>query len=361
MGVKKIKVLLGFKLSKAKDDEEAEKRIGVTLKVLGYEPQFVRRSTKKEVKAYLKDNADCCHAVLMECIGGGVWSQNELAELVDDREIRLVVVLTPRRAGEPEYLSTLYAAGITCAVFEQGRKGASAEEAAGLLVRPRSRRQARAYYRIEAEGIAVRSLTNEAFNGLCVRMTDPQLGPSYVSRLLALADDLNPYQMGDFLRKIPEGMRSDMERYAEYGQLVSQLRESGVRVPYRRPWRFRTMNDDVPFLEGAKGVLEGHGAEAFLEEGTRAKLGRRKKEKTKTKEGGETKVSLAGGIAPPKEAVREVMEGLRFSNDEDDLEDAAGDGFASGSLAGGMSRGVTDAPEAFGKGGGEDEDAFFYP
>ena len=68
------------------------------------------------------------------------WSQNELAELVDDREIRVVAVLTAARARQTEYLTTLYAAGITCAIFEHGHSGASAEEVAELLVRPRSRR-----------------------------------------------------------------------------------------------------------------------------------------------------------------------------------------------------------------------------
>ena len=354
MGVRKIKVLLGFKLSRAEDDADAEKRICVTLKVLGYEPQIIRRSTKKEVQSYLQDNPDCSHVVLMECIGKGTWSQNELAELMDDRDLNMVVVLSQGRASSPEFLMTLYAAGITSAVFEQGRKGASAEEVAGLLVRKRSRKEARSYYHIDLEGIEVRSLTNEAFNALCIRITDPAFGPSYISRLLALADGINPHQMGDFLRKIPDAIRRDLERYAEYGQLIGQLRESGVRVPYRRPRKYRTMNDDVAFLDGARQALLSADlpAEAFL-----------------SKESGKKKAGLFHHLAaghPPlpgndisetvsPEGVMEVMEKLHFS-DEDEGEDTY-------VLEENMPSPIEHPKETRGEdgkgGGGQDDDLFF--
>jgi len=263
---RKIKVLLGFKLRSENEDRDVERRLTIQLKTLGYEPTILRRSTKKEIQAYLKENTECCHAVLMEMVGMATWSQNELAELVDDRDIRVVVVLTAARARQPEYLTTLYAAGITSAIFEHGHSGASAEEVAVLLVRPRSRREARRYYGIETANIAIRSLTNEMYAGYCCRLMDRANGPSVMSRLLTIAENMNPYQMGDLLSKLPQEILHELWQYTEYDQLRAQLKESGIKVPYRRPRHPRSMEDDRSFNGDAGRALQGGGipAEAFV-------------------------------------------------------------------------------------------------
>jgi len=259
VGARRIKVLLGFKLRSEEEDRDVEKRLTVQLKTMGYEPALLRRSTKKEIQSYLKENTECCHAVLMETVGMATWSQNELAELVDDREIRVVVVLTAARARQTEYLTTLYAAGITCAIFEHGHSGASAEEVAELLVRPRSRREARRYYGIETANIAIRSLTNEMYNGYCCKLMDKEYGPGIMARLLRIAENMNPYQMGDLLSKLPQGVLEELWQYTEYAQLRIQLRECGISIPYRRPRRARTMEDDLSFNGDAERELRIRG------------------------------------------------------------------------------------------------------
>lgn len=261
-GARRIKVLLGFKLRSDDEDRDVEKRLTIQLKTLGYEPTILRRSTKKEIQSYLKDNTECCHAVLMEMVGMATWSQNELAELVDDRDIRVVVVLTAARARQTEYLTTLYAAGITSAIFEHGHRGASAEEVAELLVRPRSRREARRYYGIEMANIAIRSLTNEMYNGYCCRLMDKENGPSVMARLLKIAESVNPYQMGDLLSKLPQDILDELWQYTEYAQLRAQLKESGIRVPYHRPRNARSMEDDLSFNADAGRVLNDRGIPA---------------------------------------------------------------------------------------------------
>lgn len=258
-GARRIKVLLGYKLRSEEEDRDVEKRLTIQLKALGYEPTILRRSTKKEIQSYLMENADCCHAVLMEMVGMATWSQNELAELVDDRDIRVVVVLTATRARQAEYLTTLYAAGITSAIFEHGRSGASAEEVAELLVRPRSRREARRYYGIETANIAIRSLTNEMYNGYCCKLMDSRNGPGIMARLLKIAENMNPYQMGDLLSRLPQEMLDELWQYTEYAQLRAQLKESGIKIPYRRPRQARSMEDDLSFNQDAAGALKVNG------------------------------------------------------------------------------------------------------
>lgn len=258
-GARRIKVLLGFKLRSEEEDRDVEKRLTIQLKTMGYEPTILRRSTKKEIQSYLKENTDCSYAVLMEMVGMATWSQNELAELVDDREIRVVVVLTAARARQTEYLTTLYAAGITCAVFEHGNSGASAEEVAELLIRPRSRREARRYYGIEMTNIAIRSLTNEMYNGYCCKLMDKEYGPGIMARLLLIAENMNPYQMGDLLSKLPQEMLDELWQYTEYAQLRAQLKECGIRISYRRPRHARSMEDDLSFNEDAERALKNRG------------------------------------------------------------------------------------------------------
>ncbi len=258
-GVRRIKVLLGFKLRSEEEDRDVEKRLTIQLKTMGYEPAILRRSTKKEIQSYLKENTECSHAVLMETVGMATWSQNELAELVDDREIRVVAVLTAARARQTEYLTTLYAAGITCAIFEHGHSGASAEEVAELLVRPRSRREARRYYGIETANISIRSLTNEMYNGYCCKLMDKEYGPGIMARLLRIAENINPYQMSDLLSKLPQGVLEELWQYTEYAQIRVQLKECGVRIPYRRPRRTRSMEDDLSFNRDAERELKSRG------------------------------------------------------------------------------------------------------
>lgn len=284
---RRIKVLLGFKLKSEAEDRDVERRLTVQLKSLGYEPAILRRSTKKEIQSYLKNNVECCHAVLMEMVGMATWSQNELAELVDDRDIHVVVVLTAARSRQTDYLVTLYAAGITSAVFEHGQSGASAEEVAELLVHPRSRREARRYYGIETANIAIRSLTNEMYNGYCCKLMDNAYGSGIMARLLKIAESMNPFQMGDLLAKLPQSVLDELWQYTEYAQLRVQLKESGIKIPYHKPKHTRSMEDDLSFNQDAERELAARGLPVDVFSGNKALgkglsgIGRRKKEDKK--------------------------------------------------------------------------------
>ena len=256
---KTIKILLGFNLVHKSMDKETEDKIRKHLQAQGYEPVFVTRRKKKEIQKYLQDNRDCSHAVLMESADDSVWTENELADLVDERSINIVIILTAAKVKQLTYLTTLYAAGITSALFEYGGHGVPEEEVAELLLRPRSRKAAREYYKIDTKNISVRSLTNEMYNGLIVKLADTEYGVSAIARLLNIADSLNPYQMGDFLEKLPSAILEDISRYAEYGQLVDQLKKSGIHVRYKRPKSYRYMEDDLAFNESAREVYRKNG------------------------------------------------------------------------------------------------------
>lgn len=312
--LKKIKVLLAvthidFKNSD-KHDKETEDGIRKQLMAQGYDPQFIIRHKKKDIKEYLANDVYCSYAIIMEIADDGAWNENELADLVDERNINLVVVLTNQRRSQPTFLMTLYAAGITCAVFEE--KGVNELEVADLLIHPRSRRKTREYYRIDTKNISVRSLTNEMYNSLCIRLADSDYGASPMARLLNVAIEINPYQMGDFLERIPQEIRQTLEEYQEYGQLISQLRESKVYVRYKRPKKFKSLDDDKPFNADAKRALEenGYDASAYEEKEPEKKslFGFKKKKKEDTSEPAEIKEKPQPAVGITEEDTGSIVE-----------------------------------------------------
>ena len=258
--LKKIKVLLGFSLQSADSDKKFEEKLQKQLRLYGYEATFARRTKKKDIILYLENNHSCTHAVLTELVGEmGAWNENELADLVDERQINLVIALTTQRARQVEFMTTLYAAGITSAVFEKGRDGIPAEEVAELLIMPRSRKQAREYYGINTQNISIRSLTYEMYNNLLGSVLDESLGDTQMARFLAVAEKMNPYQLGDFINKLPKALKAEISQYAEFAQLIEQLKESGVKVAYRKPHIYKSMDDELGFEENARQNLNKKG------------------------------------------------------------------------------------------------------
>ena len=305
-----IKILLGFNLEHRKMDRDTEDKLRKYLQAYGYEPSFITRREKKEIQKYLQENRDCSHAILMESADDSVWTENELAELVDERNINLVIILTAQKAKQLTFLTTLYAAGITSAIFEQGGHGVPEETVAEFLIRPRSRKAAREYYRIDTKNISIRSLTHEMYDGLSVKLADPEYGTSVMERFLTIAGSLNPYQLGDFILKLPEKITDELSQYAEYGQLLTQLKESGIHIRYRRPKVYRHLEDDLPFNESAGEAVKKAGFDASVYRkpaytpkkglfGGRKKKGLAQgKEDAPTEQGSETREEIIETITP---------------------------------------------------------------
>lgn len=266
--LKKIKILLAVThidhRNSEKYDTQTEEGIKKQLLAQGYEPTFILRKKKKDIKDAINKDPQIGYAAIMEQADDGTWNENELADLVDERNINLVVVLTNQRRTQPTFLTTLYAAGITSAVFE-GNNGVNESEVADLLIHQRSRRKAREYYRIDTKNISIRSLTNEMYNSLTIKLADPENGFNHMDRLLNVAEEVNPYQMADFLEKCPREIVGEFEQYEEYFILINQLRtENKLYVRYRKPKKFKSLNDDKSFNKEAKRALEEAGYDASI-------------------------------------------------------------------------------------------------
>jgi len=282
---KNITVLLGFTQKTAAMDKNTEARLKKHFNTCGYEPNFVHHHKKRDIIKYLNDNRKCCHAILMESADDSKWNENELADLVDERDINIVIILGAHAEKGTNFLMTLYAAGITSAIFE-GKEGVPEEKVAEFLIRPRTRKEARDYYGINTKTVSIRNLTHEMYESMCVKLSDPEVAYSPMARLLVVADMLNPYQLGDFLDKLPTKVKEKFEPYREYERLLSTLKEDKVYVKYRKPKEMRIMNDDKDFNEGARELLERLGLDCsdYVPEEKKSFFGKFKSKPKKTEE-----------------------------------------------------------------------------
>lgn len=246
--MKEIKILIGFKTLLPSQAVEQEEKLAIQLKALGYLPSFYRRDKKKEVEEFLKEHKDCRSVLLTETIGMGSYSENELAELVDERDLNLVVILHAKHKQELQYMTTLYAAGITSAFFQKGNEGPNFKELAVALVQPRTRKAAREYYGINTKSMSIRSLTYEMYTSYLATLLEEDLYETPMNRLLHIAEKLNPYQMDNFLTRLPADTLKPLMEYAEFGQLIDELRKCGIKARYyRKPRKFRHMDDDLSY------------------------------------------------------------------------------------------------------------------
>lgn len=259
--MRSLKVLVDFKIT-GKSGDPVREKLEKEFLARGFRVDLISKTSKQGVKKYLEGNKDCSHVLLTQFIGSGKYDENELAELTDRRFVNVVVVLEGRARKQTDFLLTIYAAGITSAFFQEGSCGPQYGEVVEMLLHPRAREKAREYYGINTDAVLVRSLTLEAFSENLAYLRDEGEGICPMNRLLHIAGRLNPYQMADFLDKLPGEIVSPLMKYAEFGQLVEEMRKSGVKVRhYRKPWRYRYMQDEYP-LPGRSGGMAGHEAGA---------------------------------------------------------------------------------------------------
>ena len=158
----KVKILFGF------DAPRFEKGVIIALKQRGYEVESTAKYTKSSIRDFLTANPSYTTAVLLEVMNNSSdeniakYTAEELALLADERDMNIIVLLNESHKST-SFMEILYAAGITSAIYQKGRKGgATPKEVVDLILTKRSNRQAREYY-----GIAdARFLSSSSSRGL---------------------------------------------------------------------------------------------------------------------------------------------------------------------------------------------------
>lgn len=224
-----LNILFGFEESKF------QKNVERTLQGLGYEVNIVCKYSKMAVADYLKKHPEFEHVVLKEIMGRNAYTDTELADLTEEHDINVIVVLASRHKGT-SYMETLYAAGITGALFQDGNStDASVERVIDLLLHKRRRVDARKYYGIgEKPNIKLDKISDGKLSDLLHALDDPSYGDDPGSRFAQLCQQLSVPQVVEFIGKMPIDTRSNLERYDNYWMVITALQAHGVTIKSRK-------------------------------------------------------------------------------------------------------------------------------
>lgn len=224
-----LNILFGFEESKFQRNVER------ALQGLGYEVNIVCKYSKMAVADYLKKHPEFEHVVLKEIMGRNAYTENELAELTEEHDINVIVVLASRHKGT-SYMETLYAAGITGALFQDGNStDASVERVIDLLLHKRRRVDARKYYGIgEKANIKLDKISDGKLSDLLHALDDSSYGDDPGSRFAQLCQQLSVPQVVEFIGKMPIDTRQNLERFDNYWMVITALQAHGVTIKSRK-------------------------------------------------------------------------------------------------------------------------------
>ena len=231
---KEIIILYGFKYTKG------ENEITKAIESYGIAVNSAMRYSKASIKGFLeseKGRVDV--AVLKEYLEGGEeYSPEELAHLADDTGTRFIVLLHPKNRGR-DAMKTVYIAGILDAVFADKKMGASPETIATLVLKGRTRAEARDYYRIyDLKWPTYNILTLEQYTD-ALRFLEGHAGGDELDiaeRFNELSYAFTKQQFVLFINKLPDDDLRELKQYELFYVLIDSLHKGGYTdMRYRMP------------------------------------------------------------------------------------------------------------------------------
>lgn len=226
----RLNVLCG--LNNMKEFDEVERRVGKILLEYGIEASFQVRTNKVRVKEYVENN-DCEVVILQEKIDNKKWTAEEVAQLTEQKDVNVIIVLSDRYIGK-EYVMTLLAANITNAIFQKGRNGgASAKDIADLIVKKRSRKDARAYYGIGNQKIDLGILDEDTYVEYYKDLKDER--NSLLKNYVDCCAKMNLSQIADFTKRLPEDDLDELKKFEEFYTIMQLLKEAGFDLKIKKP------------------------------------------------------------------------------------------------------------------------------
>lgn len=228
-----IHILFGF------DAPIIESEIHKLLEMKGYRVETAAKYTKVNIQEYLITHTECSTVILKETMGNIVYTAEELAMLSDERDVNVIVVLNGEHKGT-SYMQTLYAAGITNAIFQEGKHGgATAKDLAELIVRKRTRKETREYYGIATLDVDIGILSYDAFKYYYGALFDENCGGTLIERYLYVASKLTPKQNEDFLRRLNKSIIDELIQYEEFHRILAILKEYGIDLKIKKPKKLK--------------------------------------------------------------------------------------------------------------------------
>ena len=249
-----LHILFGFKAA------GTQQKILTFLKSFGHETQSNARFTKPLILDYVRHNKECDTVILKEYLdGGGKYEAEELAELTEESDINVIVVLDAYHRGR-EYMKTLLDAGITCAIFPEYKDSVNPEELAKLASRKRTRREARYYYRIQNLHVNTDTLNYEQFSEYYQYLTDENYGINGTERFMTIMQWLTPARASYFIKNLPEEILMQLRTTSEFYDVLDELRKKGFYPVGNAGKRPKKLIRGIPEGSFREKTLEQFGA-----------------------------------------------------------------------------------------------------
>lgn len=224
-----LNILFGFEESKFQRDVER------ALRGYGYTPTIACKYSKASIAKFLKENTQFSTVVLKEVMGRSPYTDIELAALTEERDINIIIVLTERHKGT-SYMETLYAAGITGALFQNGNEtDATVTKVVDLILHKRRRVDARKYYGImESPAIQLDKISDNKLSDLLHALDDSSYGETLGARFAMLCQTLTVPQVVEFIKKIPTDVLKQLEQSDDYWKVIAALEKHHVTIKSRK-------------------------------------------------------------------------------------------------------------------------------
>ena len=247
------KILFGF------SDEKFEKTLSGLLRCVDYETEIYARTSKIAINDALKKIPDMDAVVLTETLeGAGLqkrqkYSAEELAALADESNANVIVVLSENHKGT-DYVRVLLEAGITGAIFVGAQKVVTAKEVATLIVRKRTKKDAREYYGIGHEKADLGFLNLDEFNELYGRFRN-RTGSVLENYLFICGNLGNPKQIADFTKRLPKDDLENLAAFEEFHMVMHSLKELGYDLQIEKPRKVSSGLSRVPVISISNGMM----------------------------------------------------------------------------------------------------------
>lgn len=233
MSTNSLHILFGF------NDAELTGKLCDYLAGKGYVVTVEEKYTKFSIKEYINAHPECDTVILKEAWGELVFKAEEVAELADLRDINIIIVVGAEHKGT-QYMHTLYAAGITSALFHVGRKGGiKLGTIAELIIKKRPRKEARVYYGIADEQIELGYLAFDAYIEYADALNNKEYGRTLIERFMTVAGKLTPKQLEDYIKRLPTEVVEELQQYETYYKIIITLKQYGIDLRYKKPKKFK--------------------------------------------------------------------------------------------------------------------------
>lgn len=205
-----------------------------------YQVNYAVRTTKGTIRDFVRANENVDTIVLLEVVPKFGTHQvehflaEELAQLTDEKDINVIVVLNENLVGT-DYMRILYQAGITSAIYQTGRKaGATISAVVELIKNKRTRKDARKYYQIDRKPADHSTIDNDEIIKKIELMTTAP-GEELISCFVEIIRCMPQKHVAALIKALPSDVRDELIKYEEFHIVINFLKKCGLDLKIKQP------------------------------------------------------------------------------------------------------------------------------